>query len=64
MADAFDLILRIVGAFALAAIAFVAAALLILDIRHRRRGIPRPAPAPDRTPDNSNQRIYVGKWPK
>ncbi|WP_436759399.1 hypothetical protein [Streptosporangium sp. V21-05] len=48
MADVLDFILRLVGGMALALIAAVLVALLVIDIRHHRRGLQRPAPAPKR----------------
>ncbi|MEU8040933.1 hypothetical protein [Streptosporangium sp. NPDC049078] len=46
MADVLDLILRIIGALTLTTIAAVLVALLVIDLRHHRRGLQRPAPAP------------------
>ncbi|WP_326646077.1 hypothetical protein OG884_15610 [Streptosporangium sp. NBC_01755] len=48
MVDVLDLIIRVVGVLTLAVIAFALVALLVIDQRHRRRGLQRPAPGPGR----------------
>lgn len=53
MADVLDLILRVIGALTLTVIAGVLVALLVIDLRHHRRGLQRPQPGPGRErPDN------------
>jgi len=53
VADVLDLILRLTGAASLTIIAAVAVALLVIDLRHHRRGLQRPQPGPKQgRPDN------------